>query len=142
MRKNHIKSGDILLIPVNGERCAVAKIIYVSRHFKNVILLNVYPLVVSVQEMPELPIDAPHDLLIYTAIDKIQKEEWKKIDNIPVTNKENLMSKRIVGGEVWIEDNYIGYATEEDCKTLKQMNVAGTKLAEEKIKIYLANIIN
>jgi hypothetical protein len=138
MRKNYIKSGDIILIPVDGDLCAVAKIVYLSKYFKNVVLLNAYPLVASFSErIIKLPADSPNELLVYAGNQKIKTEEWKKLDNIPVTDKEREMSKRIVGGEVWIEDDCIRTATEEDNETLKRMLVSGTESVENKMKDYL-----
>jgi hypothetical protein len=141
MRKNQIKLGDIILIPVDGDKCALGKIIYLSRRYRNVILLNIYPLVVSLSEkMPDLPMGIFNEMLIYTGNHKIKTEEWKKINNVLVTDEEKKMSERIVGGEVWIEDEYIRAATEHDFKTLKSMLVDGTKLVEKKLNDYLTNI--
>jgi hypothetical protein len=141
MRKNYIKSGDIILIPVDGDRCAVAKIIYLSKRFKDMIFLSTYPLVVNFSEkVIDLPTGSFDELLIYTGNAKIKTEEWKKINNILVTEEEKKMSKRIVAGNIWIEDDYIGAATENDYKTLQQMHVAGAKLVEERMKEYLINI--
>ena len=138
MRKNYIKSGDIILIPVDEDRCAVAKIIYLSKYFKDVILLRTYPLVVSFSVGTiELPKNLVKELLIYTGNQKIKMEKWKKIDNIPVTEPETKMSKRIVGGDVWIEDECMRTATDQDCKNLERMLVSGARLVENKMKDYL-----
>jgi Immunity protein 26 len=137
VRKNYIKLGDIILIPINGEQCAVAKIIYLSKYFKDLILLSVYPLFVkTLTKSMELPPSINNELLIYTGNQKIKKDEWIKIQNVPVNEEEKKLSKRIVGGEVWIEDECIGTATEEDRETLERMGVDGAKLVENKIKDY------
>ena len=140
MRKNYIKLGDIILIPIDGDRCGIAKIIYLSKYFKDVILLNIYPLIANFSEkVIELSANIPDELLIYTGNQKIKTEEWKKLNNIMVTEEEKRLSTRIVGGEVWIEDECIGTATEQDRKKINRMGVDGTKLVEDKIKDYLFN---
>ena len=140
MRKNYIKLGDIILIPIDGDRCGIAKIIYLSKYFKDVILLNIYPLIANFSEkVIELSANIPDELLIYTGNQNIKTEEWKKLNNIMVTDEEKRLSTRIVGGEVWIEDECIGTATEQDRKKINRMGVDGTKLVEDKIKDYLFN---
>ena len=140
MRKNYIKLGDIILIPIDGDRCGIAKIIYLSKYFKDVILLNIYPLIANFSEkVIELSANIPDELLIYTGNQKIKTEEWKKLNNVMVTEEEKRLSTRIVGGEVWIENECIGTATEQDRKKINRMGVDGTKLVEDKIKDYLFN---
>ena len=140
MRKNHIKLGDIILIPIDEDRCGIAKIIYLSKYFKDVILLNIYPLVTNFsEEVIDLPANIPNELLIYTGNQKIKTEEWKKLNNIMVTDEEKKLSTRIVGREVWIEDECIGTATEQEREKINRMGVDGTKLVEDKIKDYLFN---
>jgi hypothetical protein len=125
---------------VDGDKCALVKIIYLSKRYRNVILLSTYPLAVSLsEEVIDLPTGIFNEMLIYTGNDKIKTEEWKKINNTLVTNEEKKMSERIIGGGVWIEDEYIRSATENDLNTLKSMSVDGTKLAEKKLKDYLIN---
>lgn len=140
MRKNHIKLGDIILIPIDGDRCAITKITYLSKYFKDVVLLNTYPLIANFSEGTiELSVNIPNELLIYTGNQKIKTEEWKKLNNMMVTDEEKKLSTRIVGGEVWIEDECIRSATEQDRKKINRMCVHGTKLVEDKIKDYLFN---
>ena len=123
---------------MDEDRCAVAKIIYLSKYFKDVILLRTYPLVVSFSvETIELPKDFEKELLIYTGNQKIKMEKWRKLNNISVTDEEKKMSKRIVGGDVWIEDECMGNATEQDYQILLHMDVDGTKLVENRMKDYL-----
>jgi Immunity protein 26 len=143
MIRKRIKAGDIILVPIEDAKCAFAKIIYFSKRYKNVILLNIYCLTVETSEQCEashiLQKQAGKGLLIYTTTHKIKTGEWKVISYEAISDEEKQMSKRIVAGNVWIEDESIGVATEDDYKTLLDMTVAGTKVVEEKIKKYLLN---
>jgi excinuclease UvrABC helicase subunit UvrB len=78
-------------------------------------------------------------LSIYTSNHKIKTEEWSIVSHENVSAEEKQMSKRIVAGNIWIEDDFIGIATENDYESLAGMGVCGIRAAEKKIGKYLFN---
>ena len=137
MKKKDIKSGDIISIPLDNDKYAIAKIMFLSIRYKNVILLSVYPLLTSSSELLEVAYEINHELLIYTGLDPIRKEEWRKVANCSVNEEEKQLSTRIIAGSVWVEDEYLRNATENDRATFKKMEVYGTILVKRTIIEYL-----
>jgi hypothetical protein len=141
MRKNYIKLGDVIYIPLEEDRFSITKIVYLSKSFKDMIFLRVYPICVGLSEkVPDLPLEISNDLFLYTGNEKIKREEWIKKDNLTVTEEERKKSLRIVGGEVWLEDECLRSASSEDRAHLDRMLVCGYKSVQMKVKSYLESI--
>lgn len=141
MNKKNINLGDVISIPLNKEVCAMGKIIFLSKRYKNVILLNVYPVVSSVLESEKPPAEKfTNRLLIYTAINPIIAGRWRKIGNCSVSENEREMSTRIIADSVWVEDNYLRPATKEDFENIPAMGVGGYILVQEKARKYLESL--
>lgn len=129
MRKNRtISEGTLIAISPSAGREVVAKVIYSSRYFKDVILMAVYEKDASLPLAELLP-----KVLVYTAGKCVGHGSWVEIGFEPVVPLEQARSKRIVGGEVWCGDSLIGPAADTDWKELEQMAVSGCVSAERKI---------
>lgn len=126
-----IKEGGIFLIP-GVSKCGVAKVIYLSEYFKDVILIKLYRTSYSNQETVSIPDDAEYSLY-YTGIDSVKKGKWKYTGCESVNASEKQLSKRIVGGDVWVEDQYIGIASEEELAELPRMQTYGFRLIEKAV---------
>ena len=112
------------LIP-GGGKFGIAKVIYVSKFFRNVILLRLFHKTFATPEQAEAPTaTAPSDL-IYTGKGAIKPGEWIYFGEQPQHPSERDMTRRIVGGDVWVEDEHLGPASEQDRLTLKDMMVSG-----------------
>jgi hypothetical protein len=126
------KIGNIYAIP-GGGKFAFGKIIYSSEYFKDVILVLFFEKAFSspsqaLSEFYSLPARE-----IYTGVDSIEKGGWLLVTSVPVSESEKTMSRRIVGGDVWIEDRHIGPASNADLTTLKNMDIYGYRLIEKAV---------
>ena len=127
-----LKPGDVILIPAT-DHFGLAKVIYCSEYFKDVVLIRLFKVVYSDANIEALPNADSEADLYYTSADPVRKGLWKKVGTQPVSEAERLMSKRIVGGDVWVEDEHIGRASEHDLATLPSMRSFGYRLIEKAV---------
>lgn len=126
--------GQVVALPA-GEGLAVAKVIYQSRRFKNVVLIKLYDGL-----YPE-PTDAPTDVgslgfrLFYAGADPLKHGRWRVLFCEVVSEEEHLLSLRTSAGEIWLGDEHKGRASDEDLDAMPEMLVYGYKLIEK----YAAN---
>lgn len=126
-----IKVGDLIAIP-SGAYVGLAKVIYVSHYFRQVVLIKLYRAAFQVQESHSPCAEAAADLY-YTSSSPIFTDRWKVTGYEPISECERLMSRRIVSGDIWVGDECLGQATEHDLKTLPKMLVYGFKLIEKAV---------
>lgn len=127
-----VSVGNIYAIP-SGEKFAIAKIIYLSNFFKDVIQIRFFE---RSSKIPKLPVDdlnLVNSRLIFTGLDSIKRGGWILIGNEAVSENEQLLSRRIVGGDVWIADDHLGPASDAELEALPQMDVYGYKLIEKAV---------
>ena len=136
-----VKEGDLYTVIVAG-KTGLTKVIYVSKVFKNVVLLKLFARDFSRDATPYVDAANFDFKLLYTSKSILKKAHWafisKKahwafIRNEEVTAHERELSKRSVGSEVWIEDRLVGPATYDDLERLPQMRVKGFKLIEKRV---------
>ena len=127
-----LKPGDVILIPA-AHHFGLAKVIYCSEYFKDVVLIRLFKTAYSDSNIEVLPSAGAEADLYYTSADPVRKGLWKKVGVQPVSEAERLMSKRIVGGDVWLEDKHIGQASEHDLATLPSMRSFGYRLIEKAV---------
>ncbi len=121
--------GDIILIPIESS-FKPAKVLYVSKYYKDVILLGIYKNSVSSQEMPaDLPDE--FEVLLYTSKAPIQRKRWLYVGHEELKPTQTNLDLRVVAAELWQGDNCLGPASEEDKRNLPKMLVMGAKLVEE-----------
>lgn len=131
-KMNKVNVGDMIAIP-SGDQIGLAKVVYSSDFFKNVLLLRLYRKTYPDLEIKEFPeVDAKSDLY-YTSSDPVTEGRWKKIGFQPISGIEKLLSKRTVGGEVWIGDEHLGPASEQELEALPKMLTYGYRLIEKAI---------
>lgn len=129
--KKSISVGEVALIPVGGEEFVPAKVLYISKYYKNVILLALYGKTITGCKMPkDIPVEAT--MLVYTTQVAIKSERWKSVGVQPLREQEKGQAKRIVGGSVWDEDQEIRIANDDDYTDLPKMLVLGAALVEKK----------
>jgi hypothetical protein len=130
MSKKDVKPGDVVLIPLRG-KYGVGKVLYVSKRYRDVILLGIYRKAVSEESMPtSLPDVMP--ALVYTSQVAVQQRRWVVVGHEPLKENQQGLAKRIVGGEVWLEDEELRPATSEDARSLPRMLVLGAGLVEKR----------
>jgi hypothetical protein len=130
MMKKTVVIGEIVLIPV-GNEFVPAKVLYLSHRYKNVILLGIYNFKTFVKECPKT-LPSSFGLTVYTSQDPVLKKRWISIGLEPLLTEQRGIAKRIVGGDVWLEDQHLGPASEIDRRSLPQMDVLGAGLVEKK----------
>src|SRR5262249_49998523 len=107
------------------------KVLYLSKYFKDLILLGIYDKKVNnleaAMELPDKFLEA-----VYTSQRPILKDRWKRISFESLRPNQEGLGKRIVGGEVWMEDKPLGPASALDWQSMPQMQVLGAALVEKK----------
>lgn len=127
--------GAYLAIPA-GDKPLLAKVIFASSYFRNVIALKLF-----VGSSAEEPLDftkvegMPFEVH-YTGAQPIRSKRWNLVGKGDVTNLERELTRRTAGGEIWIEDNHLGPAIDADLRKLPEMSVKGATLIEK----YAANL--
>jgi hypothetical protein len=139
MRPRKAKQGDVLAIPL-GRGCgwAIARVLFVSGYFKDVMLMAVSPMVAPDLGAVEcLEGKSSNEMLLYTAAIKIRKRGWEILRSCPVDDEDEAKTLRIVAGEVWLKDEVVRSVTREDEASLKVMLVHGHQRVEEVIADFL-----
>jgi hypothetical protein len=134
LTKKKVELGGLYAIPGDGQ-FGLAKVIYVSKYFRDVILIRLYKKAYAELSgmAHELPAEDADSALYYTGAGVIRAGSWPYLGVQPVSDKERALSKRIVGGGVWIEDNHIGPASDEEMSSLKKMSVYSYDLVEKAV---------
>lgn len=123
-------AGDLLAIPLEAGT-GLAKVIFASSYFKDVILLKLYKTRLSDGRAPQPPDFGGDFDLYYTAQDPVRKGRWRIVGSEAVSATEVALTKRTSGGEVFIEDRHLGPASTTDFAELPAMLVHGFKLVEK-----------
>jgi hypothetical protein len=125
--------GDIVLIPVRTDTYAVAKVLFLSRRYKGVMLLGVSKTrTVATRTVPDpLPVD--YELRIYTGVRLVGPDAWPVVGHDPSPVDPDV-SRRRIAGAVWVGDEWQGAATDEDLRNLPEQGVAGRAAVENQIR--------
>ncbi|WEK58319.1 MAG: hypothetical protein P0Y52_01915 [Candidatus Brevundimonas phytovorans] len=127
-----VSEGDVIAIPT-ASMVGVAKILFVSKYFKDMILIRLLSTrFLSVEAARSADLKGFQEL-IYTAVDPIRKGRWVVVAHQSVSDEERAMSKRTSGGEVWLQDTHLGPASDTDLATLPRMLVFGSGLIEKRV---------
>ena len=134
-RKPPVAAGDLIAIPVE---CGFvpAKVLFVSSYFKDVVLLSIASRRVSNVVEVEQAAPVEHDRLHYTRAAPFRNGRWNVVARQEIMPPEHALSRRIVAGDVWLGDEHLGPADDDELRTLAQMLVHGEKLIEK----YAANV--
>jgi len=132
MNEQGMKLGALYAIP-GSDVFGLAKVIFISSHYKNLMLIRMFKLRAKQPEEFSAPDINGDSTLYYTGVDSVSRGHWIYLGQQEVSQSERAMSKRISGGEVWIEDVHIGSASETDFQSLKNMDVYGYRLIEKAV---------
>lgn len=127
--------GSLFAIPIEGG-VGVAKVIFLSKYFADMICIKVYKKRIS--DAASVSADdfcGPFDVY-YTSIDGFKKKRWMIIAKEPVSDSEKALTRRTAGGEIWVEDNHLGPASDAELAELPKMLVHGGGLIERFIGRY------
>lgn len=133
MRKPHV--GDVIEVPLGGsDDAARAVVLFVSKHFKDVMLIGAP----APTDRNKGPFSLPElcdviRVLVYTSQLSVSAGRWEVVGAIEVEAAE-FFSERIVGENVWISDDVARKATSEERGTLPLMSVAGEGAVEKLLR--------
>jgi len=127
------KVGDLIAIP-SGGRFGIAKVLFCSEYFAQVVLLGLFRRTFEVVESPDIAALKGSMDLYYTGSSPISAGVWPVVGHQTLLLGESSMSRRIVGGDVWDEDRHLGPASEQDLATLPKMLTHGTRLIEKAVQ--------
>ena len=110
-----VTDGMIVSIPCN-DTYSIGKVLYTSQYFKNVMLLKIFR--TSFENKPDYneSIKTEPFELFYTGTNLIKIGIWENIAIEKVSSEEKAQNKRIVGGDVWLADECLSAATDNDLK--------------------------
>jgi hypothetical protein len=132
LNSQRVMPGDLVAIPAGEGRQALAKVLYVSERYKDVILLGV-----SAEDASETRAEEiswlSYGLLIYASQVPIRRGRWPRLGSTSLSAEDESRSRRVVAGDVWEGDVHLGPASDEDMLTLPRMSVAGSRLVERKV---------
>jgi hypothetical protein len=132
--------GDIVEIPLPDGRTAVGWILHVSRRFKDCVGFIVLGLKGQLRNDVVYDVATGNPLsmkvlgLFYTHIDVLEHYGWKNVAHQPISESKKQLTKRKVGGGVYVGDDYLGSAEELGERNLKQMQVMGMSVIYQEIE--------
>lgn len=68
---------------------------------------------------------------LFTTTLPVKSGEWHFLGTESLTAIERTMTKRIVGGDVWVGDSCVGPASDQDYLVLMNMRVKGSEVIEK-----------
>lgn len=131
------KAGDILRILLPSGMNGFGKVLYTSRHFRNVLLLGLARGAFHSGEVPQsLDFSAA---LFYASVLCPSHIGWDVADRATLTTAEAACSLRIVAGDVWLGDTSVRVATDSDRSSLPQMTVLGCGILQKRVYEFFTN---
>jgi hypothetical protein len=135
--------GDIVEIPLPDGETAIGWILHISTRFKGAVGFVVLGMKGQLRE----DYDAQkHSLKVlgplYTNIKAIHHYGWKTIQHQPVSESKRLLTRREVGGGVYVGDEYMGSAKELGDTNLRPMIGMGMPGVYREIKNAFGKQIN
>jgi len=108
------KEGDIVEIPLPDGRTAIGWILHISQRTKNAVGFVVLGIKGQLREdvVRDAASGKPKSMkvlgLLYTNISALKPYGWKTFAHQPMSESARMLTKRDVGGNVYIGDEYIG----------------------------------
>lgn len=118
------QEGDVVEIPLPNERTAVARIIHISQRTKGAVGFIVLGIKGQIDKRNT---DKKFRALgpMYTSLDAAEHYGWKTIEHIPMNDRDRELTRRKVGGGVYVGDEYIGSVEKLHEENLKPMLLYG-----------------
>jgi hypothetical protein len=126
-----IQEGDMVYIPLPDGLIAVASTLHISKRTKDAIGFIVFGIKGQIREdatidpatgvLTRLPVLGP----LYTSIQATEHYGWTTVEQIPMNERDWLLTKRRVGDGVYVGDEFIGTVEELGDHNLKPMLLYG-----------------
>ena len=125
------KEGDIVQIPLPDGRVATGWILHISQRTKDAVGFIVFGIEGqhAVDVVYDLESRNPMSMKVlgplYTHLDNLALSGWKKYAHQPISDAKRQLTRRLVGGNVYVADDYLGSAEELGETGLKPMLAMG-----------------
>jgi hypothetical protein len=125
------REGDIVEIPLPDGRTAIGWILHISKHFKSAVGFIVFGIKGQICDHLTFCQDSevPSSMRVlgpfYTHIDALKHYGWTVFGHQPISESKRQMTRRQVGGGVYVGDDYLGAAGELGEPNLKPMLAMG-----------------
>lgn len=129
--KVKMTEGAIISIPLDDSH-VICKILYLSSYFKNTALFKVFTKRLASDEDYKSLLASLDFELFYSGTKLIQNGNWSILGVEPVSPAELECNRRIVGGDVWLADECLGSASDDQIKELPKMKVYNVSYIEQK----------
>ena len=134
------QEGDVVEIPLPDGRIAIGWVLHISQHFKDAVGFIVFGIKGQIREdvvfrgdsyvASSMTVLGP----LYTHIDALKHYGWKVFAHQPVSDAKRQLTRRQVGGGVYVADDYLGSADELGEPCLKPMLAMGIPVVYGKIE--------
>lgn len=137
--------GDIVEIPLPDGRVAIGWIIHISKRFKDCVGFVVFGIKGNVRDDIQFDPESGKPLsmgvlgIMYTHVEALRHYGWKAYAHQPISESKRLLTKRLVGGGVYVGDDYIGSVDEIAEHNLKPMLVMGMPVVYMEIEKAFGN---
>jgi hypothetical protein len=139
------REGDIVEIPLPDGRTAVGWILHISQTFKDAVGFVVFG--IKGEAGINLRFDKESERLLsmsvlgplYTHIDAIKHYGWTTFAHQPLSESKRILTKREVGGGVYVGDEYLGSVEELNAHDLKPMLAMGMPVVYREIEKAFGN---
>jgi len=134
------QEGDIVEIPLSRNRTAIGWILHISQTFKGAVGFVVFGIKGHMRDdvIYEFGVGRPTSAKVlgplYTHIDALKHYGWKTFAHQALSDSKRLLTKRTVGGGVYVGDEYIGSIEEVDGSDVKPMLAMGMPVVHEEIE--------
>jgi len=135
------REGDIVEIPLSDGRTAIGWILHISQHFKHAVGFIVFGIKGQLrddymEEKRTLHVLGP----LYTHIDNLKIDGWKTIQHQSISESKRMLTKREVGGGVYVGDDYLGSVEELGEHDLRPMLFMGMPVIHKEIDKAFRNV--
>lgn len=121
------REGDLYAVPLADGQIVLCRVLYKSKRFKHVALVGCYGKIIEKIPHNEQIKSGLLSMPLYTTVQPRQIPSWIFLENHRILEQERLMSRRLVGGEVWLGDEHLGPPKKCD-KNLDNMDVYGERI--------------
>jgi hypothetical protein len=128
--------GDVVEVPLSDGRTAIAWIVYISNYFKDCVGFMVLGLKGQHVDLQQAATGLTLKSFgpLYTNRRVLAQSGWKKVSFVPLEEHHKMLTKRIVGGDVFIGDEWIGNAEELGETRLPSMLAMGMSAVHHAIE--------
>jgi hypothetical protein len=131
VKKTRLKRGDVLRLSFDGGAVAAVRVVYVSSYFKQLVLVALFD-GANVSDAADVLSKTPL-AQFFTGRDSLLPDQgWEQVGSTPPLVTDRASSRRLVAGDVWVEDECLGPADGAD-QNLPNMLVYGSSILRKKM---------